>query len=95
MKQLFFAARRNPPSNRQGDERAGEIHGYTVAEQRYPWAAAPQAGLQLLFLIAKVIALPQNKLLVGRRDKGGNLPVKFLCAAPSQAAIPATYPISA
>ena len=24
---------------------------------------------------------------------GGNLPVKFLCAAPSQAAIPATYPI--
>ena len=41
----------------QSDERAGEIHGYTVAEQRYPWAAAPQADLHLFGLIAKVITL--------------------------------------
>ena len=41
----------------QSDERAGEIHGYTVAEQRYPWAAAPQADLHLFGLIAKIITL--------------------------------------
>ena len=42
----------------QSDERAGEIHGYTVAEQRYPWAKVPQAHLHLLGLIAKVFLLP-------------------------------------
>ncbi len=41
----------------QSDERAGEIHGYTVAEQRYPWAKVPQAHLHLFGLIAKVNTL--------------------------------------
>ena len=48
------------PSNRQGDERAGEIHGYTVAEQRYPWAKVPQAHLHLLGLLSKVFFLPHK-----------------------------------
>ena len=44
----------------QGDERAGEIHGYTVAEQRYPWAKVPQAHLHLLGLLSRVFFLPHK-----------------------------------
>ena len=51
------------------DERARDIFGHTAAERRCPKVKVPQAHLQRLCLIAKVVILSQGTVCLGGDER--------------------------
>ena len=86
MKYSPFAARRNPPSNRKA------TRGRAKSSNIQPRAAlfegeGSASGFTTTFSYSEGHR-STTKLLVGRRDKGGDLPCKSLCAAQRYVTIP-------